>query len=165
MLALAKSKLFGIPVAIFVWAAVSVVIAILLTRTAFGRAIYAIGTSERAAYLSGMRTRRVVIGAFVTSALCASVAGVLLAGYSAKAYQGMGNAYLLPSIAAVVLGGTHVLGGKGRYLGTLVGVILIVFLNSILSIMQMPEAFRQIIYGLVIVGMLLVYGRGENVTG
>jgi len=164
MLVLAKSKVLGIPVAIFVWAAVSVVIVLLLTRTTFGKSIYAIGTRERAAFLSGIRTKSVIVGAFVLSALCASVAGVLLTGYSAKAYQGMGNAYLLPAIAAVVLGGTHILGGRGRYAGTLVGVILIVLLNSVLSIMQMPEAFRQIIYGVVIIGMLLVYGRGDRVT-
>src|SRR5690606_41934790 len=101
---------------------------------------------------------------FAMSGLCAGAAGVLLAGYSAKAYQGMGNAYLLPAIAAVVIGGTHILGGRGRFLGTLVGVVLIVLLNSVLSIMQMPEAGRQIIYGSVIVGMLLVYGRNVRIT-
>ena len=164
MLTLAKSKVLGIPVAIFVWAAVSVAIVLLLTRTTFGKSVYAIGTRERAAFLSGIRTKRVIVCSFVLSALCASVAGVLLTGYSAKAYQGMGNAFLLPAIAAVVLGGTHILGGRGRYAGTLVGVILIVLLNSVLSIMQMPEAFRQIIYGVVIIGMLLVYGRGDRVT-
>lgn len=164
MLFLAKERIFGIPVAIFVWVAVSVVIAIVLTRTGFGRSVYATGSREGAAYLSGIRTRRVIIGAFVISALCASIAGVLLAGYSAKAYQGMGNAFLLPAIAAVVLGGTHILGGRGRYAGTVVGVILIVLLNSVLSITQMPEAGRQIIYGAVIIGMLLVYGRNQRVT-
>jgi ribose transport system permease protein len=71
----------------------------------------------------------------------------------------MGDAYLLPSIAAVVLGGTSILGGKGSYLGTIAGVILITLLQSILSVMQMPEAGRQIIYGVVIVAMLLLYGR------
>ena len=89
---------------------------------------------------------------------------MLLAGYSTKAYQGMGNPFLLPAIAAVVLGGTRILGGSGRYIGTVVGVVLIVLLNSVLSIMQMPEAGRQIIYGAVIVGMLLVYGRGDKIT-
>jgi len=161
---LAASKVLGIPVAIFVWAAVSVVIAVMLTRTGLGRSIYATGSREGAAYLSGIRTRVVVISAFVCSGVCAAIAGVLLAGYSTQAYQGMGNAFLLPSIAAVVLGGTHILGGRGRYLGTLVGVILIVFLNSVLSIMQMPEAYRQIIYGSVIIGMLLVYGRNTRIT-
>ncbi|MGF0537887.1 ABC transporter permease [Agrobacterium sp. ES01] len=161
---LAADRLLGIPVAIYVWLAVSVVIAVMLSRTAFGRSVYATGNREAAAYLSGIRTRLVIIGAFMTSAVCASIAGVLLAGYSAKAYQGMGQPYLLPAIAAVVLGGTRILGGQGRYIGTLVGVVLIVLLNSVLSIMQMPEAGRQIIYGAVIVGMLLVYGRGVKVT-
>lgn len=165
MLALAKDRFLGVPAALYVWAGVSIVIAFLLARTAFGRALYAIGTRERAAYLSGIRTRPVIIGAFVASSVCAALAGVMLAGYSAKAYQGMGNAYLLPAIAAVVLGGANVMGGSGRYVGTLIGVILIVLLNSVLSIMQMPEALRQIIYGVVIVVMLLIYGRGDRETG
>jgi ribose transport system permease protein len=164
MLFLAKDRILGIPAAIFVWGGVSAIIAIVLTRTGFGRSIYATGSRERAAYLSGIRTRLVIVGAFVISSVCAATAGVLLTGYSAKAYQGMGNAFLLPSIAAVVLGGTHILGGRGRYLGTLIGVILIVLLNSVLSIMQMPEAGRQIIYGAVIIAMLLVYGRSQRVT-
>lgn len=166
MRTLAADKLFGIPAAIFVWAAVSMVIVVLLSRTAFGRAVYAAGNREGAAYLSGIRTRWVIVGAFVASGVCAAIAGILLAGYSTKAYQGMGNAYLLPAIAAVVIGGTRILGGQGRYVGTLVGVTLIVLLNSVLSIMQMPEAGRQVIYGCVIVGMLLVYGRGgRNIGG
>lgn len=157
-------RVAGFPVAILVWAAVSLVVATLLTRTAFGKALYAIGNQEAAAYLAGIRTRRVVIAAFALCGLAAGLAGVMLAGYATKAYQGMGDAYLLPSIAAVVIGGTHILGGRGRYLGTLVGVILIVLLNSVLSIMQMEEAGRQIIYGAVIIAMLLVYGRGAKVT-
>lgn len=160
----AADHLLGIPVAIFVWVFVSICISLTLTRTSFGRSIYAIGNREGAAYLSGIRTRLIIIGAFMVSGVCAAIAGVLLAGYSAKAYQGMGLPYLLPAIAAVVLGGTRILGGQGRYVGTLVGVVLIVLLNSVLSIMQMPEAARQIIYGAVIVGMLLVYGRGAKVT-
>jgi ribose transport system permease protein len=164
MRTLAAGRLAGIPVAIFVWAAVSAVVALTLARTGFGRALYATGSREAAAYLSGIRTRLVVVGAFAASGACAALAGVLLAGYSTRAYQGMGNAYLLPAIAAVVLGGTRILGGSGRYAGTVVGVVLIVLLNSVLSIMQMPEAGRQIIYGTVIVAMLLVYGRSEKIT-
>jgi ribose transport system permease protein len=161
---LAVARVLGIPVALLVWIAVSVLVVVILTRTTLGRAIYAIGNRERAAYLSGINTNAVILVAFALSGAAAGLAGVLLAGYSTKAYQGMGDAYLLPAIAAVVIGGTNILGGRGRYLGTLVGVILIVLLNSVLSIMQMPEAGRQIIYGLVIVSMLLVYGRGSRVT-
>jgi ribose transport system permease protein len=163
---LAVARIGGvIPVALLVWAAVSAFVVVLLTRTTLGRSIYAIGNRERAAYLSGINTNAVILIGFALSGAAAGVAGVLLAGYSTKAYQGMGDAYLLPAIAAVVIGGTNILGGRGRYLGTLVGVILIVLLNSVLSIMQMPEAGRQIIYGVVIVAMLLVYGRGSRVAG
>ncbi len=164
MRVLAAGEILGIPVAIFVWGGIALVIGTILARTAFGKAIYATGNREAASYLSGIRTRWVIVGAFAVSGLCAGAAGMLLAGYSNKAFQGMGTPYLLPAIAAVVLGGTHILGGRGRLIGTLVGVILIVLLNSVLSIMQMPEAGRQILYGVVIVAMLLVYGRTARVT-
>jgi ribose transport system permease protein len=161
---LASGRSFGIPNALFVWLAVSLLVVVMLQRMALGRYIYAIGNKEAAAYLAGVKTRGVTVICFALCGLTAGIAGVLLAGYSQKAYQGMGDAYLLPSIAAVVIGGTHILGGRGRYLGTLVGVILIVLLNSVLSIMEMPEAGRQVIYGGVIILMLLVYGRGERIT-
>ena len=149
----------GLPNAVLVWLAVSGAMVFLLTRTSLGRTIYGIGNSERAAYLSGVSTRRVVMISFAVCGGLAAFGGILLAGYSSKAAQAMGDAYLLPSIAAVVLGGTSILGGRGSYLGTVAGVILITLLQSILSVMQMPEAGRQIIYGVVIVAMLLLYGR------
>ena len=149
----------GVPNAVIVWAVIGAATVFVLTRTTFGRSVYAIGNRERAAYLSGVDTRRIVMIAFAISGGLSAFGGVLLAGYASKAAQGMGDAYLLPSIAAVVLGGTSILGGRGSYLGTVAGVILITLLQSILSVMQMPEAGRQIIYGVVIVAMLLLYGR------
>lgn len=155
-------SLLGIPNALLVWAMVGAATMFLLHRTTLGRSIYAVGNRERAAYLSGVDTRRVVLMCFVIAGACSAAAGVLLTGYSTKAYQAMGDAYLLPAIAAVVLGGTNILGGRGSYLGTVVGVILITLLQSILSVMQIPEMGRQIIYGVVIITMLLVYGRGRR---
>ncbi|RWA71217.1 ABC transporter permease [Mesorhizobium sp.] len=149
----------GVPNAVIIWALIGAAMVFMLTRTSFGRAVYGIGNRERAAYLSGIDTRRVVMIAFAVSGGLSAFGGVLLAGYASKAAQSMGDAYLLPSIAAVVLGGTSILGGRGSYLGTVAGVILITLLQSILSVMQMPEAGRQIIYGVVIVAMLLLYGR------
>jgi len=149
----------GLPNAVIVWAVIGAATVFALSRTTFGRAVYAIGNRERAAYLSGVDTRRVVMIAFAISGGLSAFGGVLLAGYASKAAQSMGDPYLLPAIAAVVLGGTSILGGKGSYLGTVAGVILITLLQSILSVMQMPEAGRQIIYGVVIVAMLLLYGR------
>jgi ribose transport system permease protein len=157
-------SLLGLPNALLVWLAVGAATMFVLHRTALGRSIYAVGNRERAAYLSGIDTRRVTLLVFVLAGACSAAAGVLLTGYSTKAYQAMGDAYLLPAIAAVVLGGTHILGGRGSYLGTVVGVVLITLLQSILSVMQIPEMGRQVTYGVVIVVMLLVYGRGRRLS-
>jgi ribose transport system permease protein len=157
------TTLFGIPNSLVVWAVVGSAAVFLLNRTTFGRAVYAIGNRERAAYLSGAATQRIVMVAFAISGGLSAFGGVLLAGYASKAAQAMGDPYLLPSIAAVVLGGTSILGGRGSYLGTVAGVILITLLQSILSVMQMDEWGRQIIYGVVIIAMLLLYGRERKI--
>jgi len=156
------NSLLGIPNALIVWTVVGIAAVFLLTRTTFGRTVYAIGNRERAAYLSGARTRIVVMAAFAISGGLSAFGGVLLAGYASKAAQAMGDPYLLPAIAAVVLGGTSILGGRGNYLGTVAGVILITLLQSILSVMQMEEYGRHVIYGVVIIAMLLIYGRGKR---
>ncbi len=151
----------GVPNAILVWALVALFMITLLRATPFGRTVYAIGNRERAAYLSGMPVRRVVCLSFMLAGAASALAGLLLTGYAGKAFQGMGDTYLLPAIAAVVLGGTSIVGGRGSYGGTIVGTILIVLLQSMLAVMQMPDAGRQIIYGVVIFSMLLLYGRSR----
>ncbi|MBG1232652.1 ABC transporter permease [Aestuariivirga litoralis] len=151
-----------IPNAVVCWVIIGAVAVFVLTRTTFGRSVYAIGNRERAAYLSGLNTRRIVMLVFAISGGLAALGGIMLAGYASKAAQSMGDAYLLPAIAAVVLGGTSILGGRGSYLGTVAGVLLITLLQSILSVMQMPEFGRQIVYGVVIVLMLLLYGREKK---
>ena len=155
-------SLFGVPNALMVWVAVGGATIFLLTRTTFGRTVYAIGNRERAAYLSGARTGAVLIIAFAISGGLSAFGGVLLAGYASKAAQAMGDPYLLPAIAAVVLGGTSILGGRGSYFGTVAGVILVTLLQSIRSVMQIEEYGRHVIYGVVIIAMLLVYGRGRR---
>jgi ribose transport system permease protein len=162
MLDLAKGDVFGIPNPVLVWVAVSIAVSFMLRRTPFGRYIYSTGNSEAAVYLSGINTRLVLVASFALCSVLSALAGLLIAGYSSKAFQAMGDPYLLPSIAAVVIGGTNILGGAGRFSGTVAGTILIVLLQSVLSVMQMPEAGRQIIYGVVIVAMLLAYGRGAR---
>ena len=159
---LAVGKTLSIPHSLIVWLAVGAGAAFMLKKTAIGRYIYAIGNQEQAVYLSGVRTNLVLIGAFVLSGICAALSGMLLVGFSHKAFQGMGNEYLMPAIAAVVIGGTNIMGGRGTYLGTVLGTILIVLLQSMLSVLQMPEGGRQIIYGAVIIAMLLVYGRQQE---
>jgi ribose transport system permease protein len=160
-----QRSLLGIPNPVWVWGAVGALAVLLLGRTAFGRRVYAIGNSERAVFLSRVNASGVVVGCFAISGALSAFTGMLLAGYSSKAYQAMGDPYLLPAIAAVVLGGTRILGGRGTYLGTIMGVLVVTLLQSILGIVQMPEAGRQVIYGLVILSMLLAYGRGERSGG
>ena len=152
----------GFPNAILVWIVVGLIATLLLRATIFGRTVYAIGNRERAAYLSGMAVKPVICISFVLAGSASALAGLLLTGYAGKAFQGMGDTYLLPAIAAVVLGGTSIVGGRGRYAGTIVGTILIVLLQSMLAVMQMPDAGRQIIYGVVIFSMLLLYGRSRS---
>lgn len=165
MVWLATGRPLGIANSVIVWALLSAALVFMLTRTPFGRYIYAVGNREAATYLSGINTRLVLIGSFVICDVCAALSGLLIAGYTSKAFQAMGDVYLLPAIAAVVVGGTNILGGQGRYLGTVIGTVLIVLLQSVLSVAQMPEAGRQIIYGLVIIAMLLAYGRSSAVRG
>jgi ribose transport system permease protein len=161
----------GVPNPLLIWIVLGAATIFMLTRTTLGRQIYAIGNKERAVYLSGVDTRRVLLVCFIISGACAAAGGVLLAGWANRSYQAMGDPYLLPTIAAIVLGGTNVLGGRGTYAGTVAGVILITLLQSILSVLQpqillaelglkVPaDVFRQIVFGVVIIGMLLLYGR------
>jgi ribose transport system permease protein len=166
----------GVPNPVLIWIVVGVATVFMLTRTTLGRRIYAIGNKERAVFLSGVDTRRVLLICFAISGGCAAAGGVLLAGWANRSYQAMGDPYLLPTIAAVVLGGTNILGGRGTYIGTVAGVILITLLQSILSVLQpqlffaefglkLPaEVFRQVVFGVVIIGMLLLYGRERIVN-
>lgn len=163
MQVMATGRLIGpVPNVVWLWVLVGAATVFLLNRTAFGRSIYGIGNREEAAYLSGLPNQRIVMATFGLSGALSGFAGVLLAGYSTKAYQGMGDPYLLPAIAAVVLGGTAITGGRGSYLGTTAGVILVTLLQSILSVMQIAESGRQVIYGTVIIAMLLLYGRSAR---
>lgn len=154
------SSIAGVPNILWVWLLGSALMLVLLRRSVWGRKVYAIGNRERASYLSGIRTGRVVMTCFVISGITSALGGMLLAGRLDQSYQGMGDEYLLPAVAAVVLGGTNILGGRGSYLGTVAGVLVISLLASMLSVMQMPEATRRIVYGVVIIAMLLVSGRG-----
>jgi len=129
----------GIPNAIIVWLVISIVVIIFLKKTKYGRYIYAIGLSEKASYLSGINTSLMTTLVFCIAGISNAFAGMMLAGYANQAYQAMGDKYPMQAIAAVVIGGTSILGGIGSYSGTIAGVILITLISSLLSIMQIPE--------------------------
>jgi ribose transport system permease protein len=164
MITLAIKYTFGIPNAIFVWMAVSIFVVFVLKKTIFGKYLYAIGNTEKVVYLSGVKTSLVVLGAFVLSGALSGLGGLLLCGYANQTYLSMGDPYLLPAIAAVVLGGTSILGGRGAYMGTAGGALFITLLASVLSVMQMPEAGRQLAYGTIIIVMLLLHRLRRSTT-
>lgn len=153
---LATGDVAGIPVAFVVWMAVTAAMAALLKRSGFGRYLSAIGYNEKATFLSGVSTPSVIFAAFAIAGLCSALGGVMLAGYANQAYQSMGDPFLLPTIAAVVIGGSSILGGRGSLVGTIGGVLFITLLTSILSVMQISDAWRNIIFGVIIITMLLL---------
>jgi ribose transport system permease protein len=154
-------KFIVTPVVVFVVAFV-VVAVLLLGRTAFGRRIYAVGNGERVAALSGVSVGRTLIGVYMLSGLCSAVVGVMLTGFSGQASLGMGDDYLLPSIAVVVIGGTLITGGRGHYLGMLGGALLLTTLQTLLAGTTLPYATRAIVYGLVMLGAVMALRERRN---
>lgn len=152
---LSLERTFSIPNAFLFWLAVIAFVFWLTRATIYGKYLIAMGNSEKASFLSGIRVRLITTMTFVAAGIFTAIGAVLLAGYANQAYQGMGDPYMLPVITAVVIGGTSILGGKGGYGGTVAGVIFITLLSSILSVLQMPEALRQIVFGIIILAMLM----------
>jgi len=149
------AKIAGTTPVVFFIAAFVVGAVTLLSRTPFGRRVYGIGNGVRAARFSGIAVGRTLIGVYVLSALCSCLVGVLLTGFSGQASLGMGDDYLLPSIAVVVVGGTIITGGRGQYLGMLGGVLLLTALQTMLAGSNLPYATRAILYGLVVLGAVI----------
>ena len=156
---LAHGSLLGVPAPLWLWLAVIGLVSFLLQATVFGRATYAIGTNLRASELAGLRVRATVIALYGLSGVTAALAGIMLVGFGGQASLGMGEPYLFQSIAAVVIGGASILGGRGHYLGAVAGAICLVTLVSVLLAMNMAEYGRSIIYGVIILVLLLLYGR------
>ena len=132
-----------------------IVATLFLNHSTTGRRVFAIGNSVSVSRLSGVRTGFSTAGAYVLSGFCSALVGVLLAGFSQQAFYGMGDPFLLSSIAVVVLGGTLITGGRGHYLGILGGAVLFTGLAILLSGTVLPEAVRNIIYGLVVLGAVV----------
>jgi ribose transport system permease protein len=148
-------SVWGIPslvLFLLVFAALAVV---LMNGTVLGRYLYAVGTNAEAARLSGVPVWATIIAAYVISSLAAAVAAVLLVGQGGSSYLGMGDPYLLLSLGAVVIGGASIAGGRGLYLGTVGGAVLLTLISIFLAATTLPDATRQIIFAATIVGAVL----------
>lgn len=151
--------LFSIPGVLFVWLLLAILITLLLRRTRPGWNLYAVGSNRTAATLSGIRVNRTIITAYVASAVFAGLGGLLLLGYTESVFLDLADQYMLPSIAAVVIGGTLVSGGIGGYVGSAIGAVVLTVLESLLTTLNMPESSRTIVNGLVLILLLALYGR------
>jgi ribose transport system permease protein len=154
--------LLGVPAVLYVWLVVLLLVSLALSVTTFGRATYAVGNNARVSYLAGVRVSAVAIALYTLSGMFSALAGIMLVGFGGQASLGMGDPYLFQSIAAVVIGGVYILGGRGSYLGVVAGSITLVALVSVLLALNMPDYGRSIVYGVIILGLLLGYGREEE---
>lgn len=128
---------------------------VLLSRTTFGRRLFAVGNSPRVAELAGVSVGTVQALAYMLSAICAALVGIMLSGFGLQATLDMGDAYLMPSIAAAVVGGTLITGGRGHYLGMFGGALLLTALSTLLSGVLLPAAIRGIVFGGVILAAVI----------
>jgi len=151
---------FGVlPVSLVVFIPLAAIILIGLRRTGYGRLLFAIGDNPIAARLSGVKSWQVLLLLYVFSAVLAAIGGFLISGLSNVASVTLADSYLLPSVAAAVIGGTSILGGRGGYTGTILGALILTVLTSILSSLGYPEAVRQILFGAIIVLVAAGYAR------
>lgn len=151
-----------LPVSLLVFVPLALIIVVGLRRTGYGRLLYAIGDNPIAARLSGARSWQVLVVLYAISAVLAAIAGYLISGFTNVASVTLADSYLLPSVAAAVIGGTSIFGGRGGYTGTIVGALILTVATSLLFSLGFPEAVRQILFGLLIVLVAAGYAR---VTG
>ena len=157
-----NGHLGGLPPAIWFLGIFVVIGTFVLNGSGFGRRMRAVGNSEWVARLSGVRTRAVTTSVYVLSGFCSAIVGLMLAGFSDQAYYDMGKPYLLASIAAVVIGGTNITGGRSHYFGILGGALLFTAMSSMLQTTSLPEAVRSIIYGVVLlIAVIMLRDKGE----
>jgi ribose/xylose/arabinose/galactoside ABC-type transport system permease subunit len=148
-----------VPNGFIIWMAVVLVAVFVLSRTTFGRRLYAVGGNPRAAFLSGVSVDRTKIAAYTICGFLAGVAGMVLLGYVGAADNWLGNGYELNAIAAVVIGGTAFEGGKGSQIGTVAGVLILTVLFTLVLMLQFDESVRRIIKGMAILLAAGLYAR------
>ena len=151
------SLMGGFPYSVIVWAGVALVLIWLLKRTGWGRLLYAIGDNEVAVRLAGVRVWQVRITAYMMSGVLGSIAGILLAGRTGAVDLQLAGAFLLPSVAAAVIGGTSIFGGVGSYTGTILGALILSVLNSMLTFLNVGQAIQQVVYGLIVLSLAWGY--------
>ncbi len=150
---------YGVPNALLVFVPLAALILYTLRATGFGRLLYAVGDNERATRIAGVLYWQVIVAVYIVSGVLAAIAGLLYVGLIKAPSLSLAEPLLLPSVAAAVIGGTSIFGGRGGYSGTIVGALILTVLTTLLTILQMPEGWRGVLFGLIILVVTAAYTR------
>ena len=162
LLTLGQKNLLGIPYLVIIWIIMTVVVMLALFKMKYGRKLFAIGNNATVAKYSGIRVDNTIILSYAISGMTAGIAGALLEGKVGSCYLAMGDTYQFQSIAAVAIGGTSMLGGKGNYLGTVAGSLTITILLGILVALNLPFGVQTMAYGLIVLISVIVSVVSSN---
>lgn len=154
--------IFGIPGILIIWLVVVVAMQILLNKTSFGRRLYAVGNNRVSASLAGIHVDRLLILTYGLCGAFSALAGFMFVGYTTTVFMNIGGDYVLRSVAAVVIGGTSLAGGVGSYIGSVAGAIVLTVLEAILTTVRIGQAGRYMVHGLVLIALLVFYGRQKQ---
>jgi ribose transport system permease protein len=149
-----------IPWNLVVWLVLGGGLVLGLRRTGLGRLIYAVGDNRVACRLAGVRVWQVETAVYTLCAVLAAAAGILIGGRSGSVDLQLAGGFLLPSVAAAVIGGTSILGGIGGYTGTILGAVILAVLDTMLNLLTVDEALKQVLYGLIVLALAWAYARG-----
>jgi ribose transport system permease protein len=152
-------EVIGIPSAAVVFLAVTAIAWVLLNRTSYGRHVVAVGGNEEAARIAGVKVRWIIFSVYVLSGICVGIAAILLTGRLASASPIAGNLYELDAIAAVVIGGTSLAGGRATIVGTFLGVLTFALIFNLLTLMDLATEIQQITKGVIILAAVLIQRR------
>jgi len=158
----AKEKIVGVPAAAWVTIGVTIICVVLLHFTSYGRSVYAIGNNPRAAFISGVPTTTVQIVTYALCSFLAAITGLLILGRTGYSSKTAGDPYMLMSIAAVVIGGTSILGGRGKIVDTIGGALVMIILINLLTVENISESVRMMIQGGLILALLIAYSVTED---
>ncbi len=156
---LGTGRTYGVPNALVLFIPLAALVMFTLRRTGFGRLLYAIGDNERATRIAGVLYWQVVLALYVVSGLLAGITGLLYVGLIRAPSLSLAEPLVLVSVAAAVIGGTSMFGGRGGYAGTIVGALILRVLDTMLTLMQMPEGARRVLFGLIILAVTAAYIR------
>lgn len=156
---LGTGRTLGMPNGLYLFVPFAILIIWGLRRTGFGRLLYAIGANENATRLSGVRSWQVLMALYTLSGLIAGITGLLYVGIIRAPSLSLANSLMLPSVAAAVIGGTSIFGGRGTYSGTIVGALILTVLGTLLTLLQIPEGARRLLFGAIILAVTALYVR------